>query len=128
VRRETDAVSRMARLRAGLEDGVLHITPAAAIIGREAQRVANTSCIALAGKPAETLVIKLDLEGIAVSAGAACFSGKVGPSHVLQAMGLSPEICSAAIRVSLGPETSEGDVAAFLAAWEKVAKPAAIAA
>jgi cysteine desulfurase len=128
VRSETDAVSRIARLRSMLEDGVLRITPEAAIIGREAQRVANTSCIALAGKPAETLVIKLDLEGIAVSAGAACFSGQVRTSHVLEAMGLSPEIVRSAIRVSLGPDTSESDVAAFLAAWEKVVKPAAIAA
>jgi len=128
VRRETDAASRMSRLRSMLEDCVLRITPTAVIIGREAARVANTSCIALPGKPAETLVIKLDLEGIAVSAGAACFSGKVGPSHVLEAMGLSPEIARAAVRVSLGPETCEGDIAAFLAAWEKVAKPVAIAA
>jgi cysteine desulfurase len=63
-----------------------------------------------------------------VSAGAACSSGKVGPSHVLEAMGLGTDIARAAIRVSLGPRTSEGDIAAFLAAWEKVAKPAAIAA
>jgi cysteine desulfurase len=128
VRRETKAASRMGRLTAILEDGVLRVTPEAVIIGREAQRVANTSCIALPGNAAETLVIKLDLEGIAVSAGAACFSGKVGASHVLEAMGLSPEICRAAVRVSLGPETSESEIAAFLAAWEKVAKPAAMAA
>jgi len=128
VRLERGVASRIGRLQTMLEDSVLRITPAAVIIGREAERVANTSCVALPGKPAETLVIKLDLEGIAVSAGAACFSGKVGPSHVLEAMGLSPEIARAAIRVSLGPETSEGDIAAFLAAWEKVAKPAAIAA
>jgi cysteine desulfurase len=128
VRIERGVASRMGCLQTMLEDSVLRITPAAVIIGREAERVANTSCVALPGKPAETLVIKLDLEGIAVSAGAACFSGKVGASHVLEAMGLSPEIARAAIRVSLGPETSEGDIAAFLAAWEKVAKPAAIAA
>jgi cysteine desulfurase len=128
VLRETEAVSRMGRLTAMLEDGVLRITPEAVIIGRAAPRVANTSCIALPGKPAETLVIKLDLEGIAVSAGAACFSGKVGVSHVLEAMGLSPEICRAAVRVSLGPQTSESDIAAFLAAWKKIAKPAAMAA
>jgi cysteine desulfurase len=128
VLRETEAASRMGRLTAMLEDGVLCITPEAVIIGRASPRVANTSCIALPGKPAETLVIKLDLEGIAVSAGAACFSGKVGVSHVLEAMGLSPEICRAAVRVSLGPQTSESDIAAFLAAWKKVAKPAAMAA
>jgi cysteine desulfurase len=128
VLRETEAASRIGRQWAMLEDGVLRISPEAVIIGRTSPRVANTSCIALPGKPAETLVIKLDLEGIAVSAGAACFSGKVGVSHVLEAMGLSPEICRAAVRVSLGPQTSESDIAAFLAAWEKVAKPAAMAA
>jgi len=128
LKREARAVARISRLRDMLEDGVVRMTPAAVIVGREAPRVANTACIALPGKPAETLVIKLDLDGIAVSAGAACFSGKVKASHVLEAMGLGPEIAGSAIRVSLGPETSEGDVAAFLEAWEKIAKPAAIAA
>ncbi|HUJ36293.1 MAG TPA: aminotransferase class V-fold PLP-dependent enzyme, partial [Hyphomicrobium sp.] len=128
VQHETDAVARMRRLHTVLEEGVLRLTPMATIIGRDAKRVANTSCIALPGNAAETLVIKLDLEGIAVSAGAACSSGKVGPSHVLEAMGLGADMARAVIRVSLGPQTSEGDIAAFLAAWEKVAKPAAIAA
>ena len=128
LKREARAVARISRLRDMLEDSVVRMTPAAVIVGREAPRVANTACIALPGKPAETLVIKLDLDGIAVSAGAACFSGKVKASHVLEAMGLGPEIAGSAIRVSLGPETSEGDVAAFLEAWEKIAKPAAIAA
>jgi cysteine desulfurase len=63
-----------------------------------------------------------------VSAGAACSSGKVGESHVLAAMGLAPEIARAAVRVSLGPASREDDVAAFLAAWEKIAGSAAIAA
>jgi cysteine desulfurase len=128
LKREVDAVARISRLRDMLEDGVIRSTPAAVIVGREAPRVGNTACIALPGKPAETLVIKLDLDGIAVSAGAACFSGKVKASHVLEAMGLGLDIAGSAIRVSLGPETSEGDVAAFLAAWEKVAGRAALAA
>ena len=125
---DADAAERMRKLCVEIEAGIMRATPAAVIVGGEAQRIANTSCIALPGARAETLVIKLDLEGIAVSAGAACSSGKVGTSHVLEAMGLAPEIARAAIRVSLGPETSENDIAAFLAAWEKVAKPAAMAA
>jgi cysteine desulfurase len=118
----------MATLRARLEDGVRRATPTAVIVGADAERLANTMCLALPGKAAETLVIKLDLAGVAVSAGAACSSGKVGTSHVLEAMGLPPEITRSAIRVSLGTETREADIAAFLAAWEKVAGPAAIAA
>ena len=100
----------------------------ALIIGDDAPRIANTSCIALPGKPAETMVIKLDLEGVAVSAGSACSSGKVGTSHVLEAMGLAPEIARSAIRVSLGSDTQDEDIAAFLAAWEKVSGAAAVAA
>ena len=73
------------------------------------------------GASAETLVIALDLKGIAVSAGAACSSGKVGASHVLAAMGLAPDIARAAIRISLGPGSTERDVAAFLAAWDEIA-------
>jgi cysteine desulfurase len=128
VLRENDAAQRMQKLRDALEDGVLRATPHAVIVGGKAARIANTSCIALPGSSAETLVIKLDLAGIAVSAGAACSSGKVAASHVLDAMGYAPEIARAAIRVSLGPQTSEQDIAAFLAAWQKVARPAAIAA
>ncbi len=78
----------------------------------------------LPGKPAETLVIRLDLEGVAVSAGAACSSGKVGANSVLEAMGLGAEIARSAVRVSLGPQTSEDDIAAFLAAWEQGCRPA----
>jgi len=66
---------------------------------------------------AETQVIALDLEGVMVSAGAACSSGKVGPSHVLEAMGLGPDLVGSTIRVSLGWNSSEGDVAHFLRAW-----------
>ena len=123
IAREQDAAARMAALRDRLEDGVKRATPNAVIVGEDAARLANTSCIALPGKAAETLVIKLDLAGVAVSAGAACSSGKVGTSHVLEAMGLAPEITRSAIRVSLGAETREDDIAAFLAAWEKVAGP-----
>jgi cysteine desulfurase len=128
IMREREAAERMQGLRSILEDGVRRISPAAVIVGSKVARIANTSCIALAGKPAETLVIKLDLEGVAVSAGSACSSGKVGASHVLEAMGLPSEISRSAIRVSLGAETREDDITAFLAAWEKVAGGAALAA
>lgn len=128
VAREAGVVERMARLRDALEEGALRATPGAVVVSRGARRIANTSCIALPGKLAETLVIKLDLAGIAVSAGAACSSGKVGPNSVLEAMGLGTDIARSAIRVSLGPQTTEQDIAAFLVAWQKVAGGAALAA
>lgn len=128
VARETDGAVRMAALRNKLETGVTAATPDAVIVGGDANRIANTSCIALPGKPAETLVIRLDLEGVAVSAGAACSSGKVGANGVVMAMGLGEDIARSAVRVSLGPATSEDDIAAFLAAWEKVSGSAALAA
>ena len=92
------------------------------------RRVPNTTNISFEGIEAESLLIALDLEGVAVSTGSACSSGSLEPSHVLQAMGLVPEIARSAIRVSLGPETTETDIAAFLAAWSKVAGSAALAA
>jgi len=128
IARDKDVAERLAKLRTRLEDGVRRTTPGAVIVGADAERLANTSCIALPGKAAETLVIKLDLAGVAVSAGAACSSGKVGASHVLEAMGMPAEITRSAIRVSLGPHTSETDIAAFLAVWEKIAGDAALAA
>lgn len=128
VAREHDAIARAGTLRDRLEAGVLAATPDAIIIGRDAPRIGNTSCIALPGKSAETLVIRMDMEGIAISAGAACMSGKVGANTVITAMGLSEQIARAAVRISLGPETTEADIAAFLAAWTKVAGGAALAA
>jgi cysteine desulfurase len=125
---EADAVVRMQVLRDKLEAGVMAATPNAVIVGREAARLANTSCVAVPGKPAETLVIRLDVEGVAVSAGAACTSGKVGANSVLEAMGLGADIARSAVRVSLGPQTREDDIAAFLAAWEKIVGRAALAA
>ncbi len=119
---------RIARLRDALEREVMRLTPNAIVVSRDAPRLGNTSCIALAGARAETMVIRLDLAGIAVSSGAACSSGKVGSSHVLAAMGLAPSVAEGAIRVSLGPETTENDIAAFTTAWAAVATRAAVEA
>jgi cysteine desulfurase len=88
----------------------------------------NTALISMPGKLAETLVIKFDLAGFAVSAGAACSSGKVGASHVLEAMGLPGEVARGAVRVSLGRDTSAEDVERFVAAWSAVMGTAALAA
>ncbi len=105
--------NRVSRLRDTLEAAA----PDAVIVGAEAPRLPNTSAIAMPGTPAETQIIALDLDGIMVSAGAACSSGKVGPSHVLEAMGVAPEIARSTIRVSLGWSTTEADINHFIAAW-----------
>jgi cysteine desulfurase len=83
-------------------------------------RLSNTTCFAFPGFKAETLLMLMDLEGIAVSSGSACSSGKVGKSHVLDAMSVAPEILNAAIRVSLGWDTTEADVARFIDVWNKI--------
>ena len=85
--------------------------------GRAARRLPNTSCVSMRGVAAETQVIALDLAGCAVSAGAACSSGKVGTSHVLTAMGLPDSVADTAIRVSLGWATTAADIDRLIDAW-----------
>ena len=109
-------------LRDALEAGALAIAPDAVIVSGKVDRLPNTSCIAVPGAKAETLVIGLDLEGVAVSAGSACSSGKVEASHVLSAMGLPPELAQGAIRVSLGIGTSSHDIERFLGAFGELIK------
>jgi len=125
---ELERMSAVQSLRDDLEAHIRGISPQAVIVGDTAPRLANTISVALPGKLAETLVIRLDLAGIAVSAGSACSSGKVGASHVLEAMGLGSEIASSTIRISLGPMTTRNDIAAFVDAWQQIAGASAIAA
>jgi cysteine desulfurase len=108
-------------LRDRLEAGLKATSPQAVIVGSDADRLPNTTLFAVEGLKAETAVISFDLEGIAVSSGAACSSGKVQPSHVLAAMGVSPAVLRGAVRVSLGWTTTETDVERFLNAWRKLA-------
>jgi cysteine desulfurase len=121
AQRDLAHAGRIAALRDRLEAEVRAITPRVLIVGEGAERLPNTTSIALAGTSAEILVIAFDLAGIAVSAGAACSSGKVGASHVLEAMGLEPALARSAIRASLGWSSTEHDVAAFVAAWGRTA-------
>ncbi len=125
---EIATIDRQRLLRDRLEHHILAMTPDAVIIGRDVERLPNTTCVALPGGSAETLVIKLDLAGIAVSAGSACSSGKVGTSHVLRAMGTPPDLARAAIRISIGATTTADDVDRFLAAWTSITRTAAKAA
>jgi cysteine desulfurase len=113
-------VDRVAGLQARLEQEIRAISPEAVIIGGEAVRLANTTLFAVPGISAETAVIAFDLDGIAVSAGSACSSGKVGPSHVLEAMGIPPELARSGVRVSLTSTATAADVDAFVAAWRGI--------
>jgi cysteine desulfurase len=117
-RSETES-SRVTRLRECLETGLM-ADPATVIFSREAARLPNTTLATVPGMKAETAVIGFDLEGIAVSSGSACSSGKVQPSHGLAAMGVPMDLARGAIRVSLGWETSESDVDRFVQTWRKL--------
>lgn len=128
ARRDLSDMARIRALRDGLEAELKRITPECIILGAAAERLPNTTLVAMPGKHAETLVIKLDLAGMAVSAGAACSSGKVGTSHVLDAMGLDPAITRAAVRLSIGRETTLEDLMRFAGAWQAAAGQPAMAA
>ncbi len=103
-------------LRDELERRACEIAAEAIVVGMGAPRLPNTSCLALPGRKAETLVIGFDLAGVALSSGAACSSGKVGRSHVLEAMGLPESLANAAVRISLGWATKPEDIDDFTAA------------
>jgi cysteine desulfurase len=107
-------------LRDGLEREVALAAPDAVVFGAAVPRLPNTSAIAMPGMTAETQVIALDLDGVMVSAGAACSSGKVRPSHVIAAMGAGPELAAATIRVSLGWSTTAAEIDQFVQAWMRL--------
>jgi cysteine desulfurase len=109
--------TRLAALRDKLEAAVAKLAPASRVFSKDVARLANTSCLTMPGFANETQIMALDLAGVAVSAGAACSSGKVTPSRVLQAMGVPDDEAKTAIRVSFGWRSVESDVDAFLAAW-----------
>ena len=114
---EIAAYDRVRALREQLEAEIVSAAPEAVIFATGAPRLPNTSAIAMPGLAAETQVIALDLDGVMVSAGAACSSGKVGPSHVLAAMGVEPNLAASTIRVSLGWSSTAADIAHFLRSW-----------
>lgn len=111
--------SRMASLRDRLENGLRGIAGATIFAGDTA-RLPNTVLFTAPGLKAETAVIGFDLEGIAVSSGSACSSGKVQPSHVLSAMGYDPAVAQGAVRLSLGWSTEPEDINRALEAWRKL--------
>jgi len=111
---------RIAALRDRLETEARAVAPDLTIFSQDIERLPNTSACGVPGMDSETILIGLDLAGVAVSAGSACSSGKVERSHVLDAMGVLPETGAAAIRVSLGWNTTDEDIGQFIAAWQEL--------
>ena len=112
-------VKRMATLRDRLENGLRDVA-GATVFTDDVERLPNTVLFTAPGLKAETAVIGFDLEGIAVSSGSACSSGKVQPSHVLSAMGYDPSVAQGAVRLSLGWSTEPDDINRALEAWRKL--------
>jgi cysteine desulfurase len=110
----------MAALRDRIEAGIKAATPGAVVFGAGAARLPNTTLVAVPGIKAETAIIAFDLNGIALSSGSACSSGKVQASHVLLAMGVEPALAQGALRISLGWNTTEADVEKLLNGWTRV--------
>ncbi|HQY44507.1 MAG TPA: aminotransferase class V-fold PLP-dependent enzyme [Paracoccaceae bacterium] len=116
---EAGVWDRVRGLRDGLEARLLAAAPGSVIAGADGPRLPNTTCIVTPGWRGETQVMQMDLAGFAVSAGSACSSGKVRASRVLKAMGFDEVAAGSAIRVSLGPTTTEEEVWRFADAWSE---------
>jgi cysteine desulfurase len=114
---EAGTWDKIAKLRDLLETTIETEANETIFVGKDADRLPNTSCFAVPGWKGETQVMQMDLAGYAISAGSACSSGKVKASAVLQAMGYDVVTASSAIRVSLGPQTTEQEVMGFAKAW-----------
>ncbi len=111
---------KLSILRDRMEKELRALTPDITIHGEHTERVANTSMISIPGYSSETMLISFDLEGIAVSAGSACSSGKVKGSRILRAMGCPDDVTCSSLRISLGWNSTEEDVDLFLAAYKKI--------
>ena len=111
--------SRVEKLRNILEKTIAACEKETIFVGKECARLPNTSCLLVPGWKGETQVVAMDLAGFAISAGSACSSGKVRASRTLMAMGYSANDAASAIRVTLGPESTEDDVMRFAEAWLK---------
>ena len=120
---ESGVWARVDKLRNILESGVEAASKETILVGKDVARLPNTTCMMTPRWKGETQVMALDLAGIAVSAGSACSSGKVKASRVLMAMGYNEADAASAIRVSLGPDTTEQDVTRFVDVWtDKLAR------
>ncbi len=113
-------MERLSTLRSRLEAGVK--AAGGLVIAEDAPRMPAIGAIALPGATSMTMLVQLDLAGIAVSAGSACSSGKAKASHVLEAMGVEPEVSAGFLRLSFGPQTNEAEVDSFLAEFGRLAE------
>jgi len=118
---DTDERARVGSVRDHFERSLKAKLPDAVIFGEDAPRLENTSNVALPGLGAQNIVIALDLDGVMVSSGSSCSSGKIAPSHVLSAMGVANELAGAAIRVSFGWNSTDQDADAVVASLMKLA-------
>ncbi|MBL6642237.1 cysteine desulfurase [Alphaproteobacteria bacterium] len=119
--RDLQAFADLADRRDEMEAALQAAQAQLVVYGKGAPRLANTSCFALSGLNAETLVMAMDLAGISVSAGSACSSGKVSRSHVLAAMQAEPHISKGVLRVSLGWQSRAEDTQKLVNEWSKLA-------
>jgi len=113
-------MARLGALRARLDDGVR--AAGGVVIGEGSPRVATIGAVALPGASNASLLVQLDLKGIAVSAGSACSSGKMKASEVMRAMEVTPEVAASFLRISFGPATNEDNIEAFLSEWRQIAE------
>jgi len=113
-------MTRVSGLRDEIERRLTALLPSITVFGRDVDRLANTSCLAMPGVDSETQVMALDLAGVEVSAGAACSAGKVTRSHVLEAMAVDLETSRCAIRISLGWKNTPDDVERLVEAWSSL--------
>ncbi len=109
--------SRLASMRDDLQSRLEETGSSVYVAGKDVDRLPNTLSVTMPGVPGDTQVMSFDLEGISISSGAACSSGKVSISHVLGAMGVDPEVAKCAVRVSLGPNTRDQHIERFLSIW-----------
>jgi cysteine desulfurase len=115
-------MERLGNLRARLEDAVKGT--GGVVIAEQAPRIPTIGAISLPGGSSASLLVQLDLAGIAVSSGSACSSGKMKASDVLAAMNVPQDVAGAFIRVSFGPHTREADVDRFIAEWRRISERA----
>ena len=115
---ELDRMDQIKTLRDNMEARIYEIAPDATVIAALAERLPNTSLLAMPGMSGETQVMAFDLAGICVSAGSACASGAAKVSGVLGAMGVSPDVAQSVIRVSFGHTTKIDDIESFISVWK----------